>query len=120
MLGAGRKLKQGQGTGRDKEVLPSWRWSVLASERSDHELMSKEQAREGSKELPLWWNAPDRGNGVCKGPEVSELGGFAEQHGVQCDRGWVSKEETLLVLAQSFMQRVDQILLAGFPSPLHG
>ena len=78
MLGAGRKLKQGRGTGRDKEVLTSWRWSVLASQRSNHELMSKEQVREGSRELPLWWNAPDRGNRVCKGPGVSELGGFAE------------------------------------------
>lgn len=51
---------------------------MLAFQRSNHELMSKEQVREGSKELPLWWNAPDRGNGVCKGPGVSDLGGFAE------------------------------------------
>lgn len=57
---------------------------------------------------------------MCKGPGVSELGVFAEQHGVQCDWGWVSKGGTRLVLAQSFMQRVDQILLAGFPSPLLG
>ena len=51
---------------------------MLAFQRSNHELMSKEQVREGSKELPLWWIAPDRGNGVCKGPGVSELGGSAE------------------------------------------
>lgn len=68
---------------------------MLASQRSDHELMSKEQIREGSKQLPLWWNAPDTRNGMCKGPGVSELGVFAEQHGVQCDWGWVSKGGTL-------------------------
>lgn len=63
---------------------------MLASQRSDHELMSKEQIREGSKQLPLMECS------LTQGTDAKALGEgvwvFAEQHGVQCDWGWVSKE----------------------------
>lgn len=89
---------------------------MQASQRSDCELSPEKHISEGSKQLLLQQNAPGRGNRVCKGPGVSGLRVFAEQHGVQCGWSWLSKQETPLVLAQNFMQRVCQTMLTGFPS----